>query len=68
MQEKRNVKLVTTERGRTYFVSEPNVDTAKFIIVNLSATETRKTQIPKNKTVNLGFSILNLSETVMYEF
>ena len=37
--EKTNIKLVTTERRRNYFVSEPNYHTSKNFIENLLAIE-----------------------------
>ena len=35
----RDIKLVTTEKRRNYFVSEPNQHTTKFFTENLLATE-----------------------------
>ena len=64
----RSIKLVTTERRRNYLVSEPNYHTTKFFTENLLAKEMRKTQILMKKSVYLGLSILDLRETVMYEF
>ena len=64
----RNIKLVTTKRRRNYLVSEPNHYIAKFFTENLLGIEMRKTQIPMNKSIYLGLSILNLSKTVMYGF
>ena len=37
-----NIKLVTTERGRNYLVSEPYCHTTKFFTENLLAIEMRK--------------------------
>ena len=65
VRKHRNIKLVTTEKGRNYLVSEPNYHTVKFFTENLLAAEMRKTM---NKPVYLGLSILDLSKTVMYEF
>ena len=64
----RNIKLVTTERRRNYLVWEPNYHTTKFFTETLLAIEIRKTQILMNKRVYLGFSILDLSKTIKYEF
>ena len=50
----RNIKLVTTERGRNYLMSELNCHTTKFFKENLLAIEMRKTQILMNKSVYLG--------------
>ena len=68
VRKDRNIKLVTTERRRNHLVSEPNYHTAKFFTGNLSAIETKKTQIIMNKPVYLGLSILDLIKTLMYEF
>ena len=38
----RDIKLVTTERRRNYFLSEPNFDNAKFFTENLLPIETKK--------------------------
>ena len=64
----RNIKLVTTERRRNYLVWEPNYHTTKFFTETLLAIEIRKTQILMNKRVYLGFSILDLSKAIKYEF
>ena len=68
VRKHRNIKLVATERRRNYLVSEPNYHTTKFFTENLLATDMRKTQILINKPVYLGLSILDLSNTVIYEF
>ena len=68
VRKHRNIKLVATERKRSYLVSEPNYHTTKFFTENLSAIEMKKTQITMNKPVYLDLSILDLSKTVMYEF
>ena len=68
LRKHRNVKLVTTERRRNYLVSEPNYHTTKVFREGLLAIEITKTQRLMNKPVYLGLSILDLSETVMYEF
>ena len=64
----RDVELVTTKRTRNYLVSEPNCYSAKFFTKNLLVIETKKAQILMNKSVRLGFSILELSKILMYEF
>ena len=68
VRKHRNIKLVTTERGRTYLVSESNYHTTKFFTENLLATEIRKTQILMKNPVYLGLSILDMSKALMYEF
>ena len=58
VRKHRDIKLVTTEKARIYFVSEPNYHTTKFFIQYLLATETKTTEILMNKLVYLGLSIL----------
>ena len=69
LRKHRDIKLVTTERRRTYLMFEPNYDTTKFVTEHLLAIEMKKkTEILMNKPVNLGLSILCLSKTLMHEF
>ena len=42
VRKHRNIKLVTTEKRRKYFVSEPNYHTTKFFIENLLAIKKEK--------------------------
>ena len=63
-----DIKLVTTERRRNYLVPEPNYYTTKFFAENLLAIGMKKTEITMKKPVYSRLSILDLSETVMYEF
>ena len=68
VRKHRDIKLVTTERRKNYLVSEPKYRTTKFFTKNLLALELKETQIIMNKTVYLGFSILDISISKMYEF
>ena len=68
VRKHRDITLVTTKRRRNYLVSEPNHHTTKFFTEDLLATEMKKTQILVNKTVYLGFSILELSKILSYQF
>ena len=61
MRKHRNIK-------RNYLVLELNYHTTKFLTENLLAIWMGKTQILMNKPVYLGLSILDLIQTVMYEF
>ena len=61
VRKHKSIKLEITESRWNYLVSEPNYHTTKFFAENLLATEMRKTQIPMNKPVCLGLSILDLS-------
>ena len=66
----KNIELLnlSTERKRNYLVSEPNYHTRKFFPENLFAIEMKKKEIIVNKPVYLGFSILELSKILTYEF
>ena len=61
IRKHRDIKLVTTEKGRNYLVSEPNYHATKFFTETLLAMKMKK-------TVYLGLSMLDLSKTVIYEF
>ena len=65
VRKHRDIKLVTTEKGRNYLVPEPNYHTTKFSIENLLAIKIRKTQILMNKLVYLGLSIFDL---ILYDY
>ena len=43
VRKHRDIKLVATERRRSYLVSEANYDSAKFFTEHLLAIEMRKT-------------------------
>ena len=64
----RNILLATTEMRRNCLVSEPNYHTTKFFTDNLLAIKMRKIQLLTNKPVSLGSSILDMINTVIYEF
>ena len=68
VRKHRDIKLVTTERRRSYLVSEPNFHTTKFFAENVLVVEMKKTEILMNKRVYLGLSILELSKILMYKF
>ena len=58
VRKHRDIKLVTTERGRNYLASEPNYHATKFFTENLLA----KSETLMNKPVYVGLSILQLSK------
>ena len=68
VRKHRDIKLVTTDEKRNKLVSEPNYQTIKQFSENLLAIEMKKTKVKMNKPVYLGMSILDISETLMYEF
>ena len=68
VRKHREVKLFT-KNERNYLVSEPNYHNTKFFTEYLLAIDMKKkTQIIMNKPFYLGFSILELSKILLYEF
>ena len=68
IRKHRDIKLVTTDKRRNQLVSERNYHTTKCRSEDLLAIEMKKTKVKMNKPVYLGFSILEISKTLMYEF
>ena len=68
IRKQRNIKLVTTDKKRSKFVSEPNYQTINLISEDLSIIEMKKTKVKMNKPIYLGLSILEISKILMYEF
>ena len=68
IRKHRDIKLVTTDKRRSKLVSEPNYHTINFISEDLSIIEMKKTKVKMNKPIYLGLSILEISNTLMYEF
>ena len=68
VRKHRNIKLVTTDKRRNQLVSEPNYHTRKWFSECLLAIKMTKIKVKMNKPVYLGFSILEISKTLMYEF
>ena len=64
----RDIKLVTTEKRRIKLVSEPNYHITKQFSKNLLPIEMKKAKVKMNKPLCLGMSILDITETLMYEF
>ena len=64
----KDITLVTTDKRRNQFALEPNYHTTKYFSENLIAVEMKETKVKMNKPVYLGMSILDISETLMYEF
>ena len=68
VRKHRDIKLVTTEEGRTKLVSEPNYHTTKPCSENLLAIEMKKAKVKMNKPLYLGMSIIDISKTLIYDF
>ena len=67
VRKHRDIKLVTTKWRRNDLVPEPNYHTTKLFTQHLLAIEIKKTEIPINKAVYLGLSILRLSKILVYD-
>ena len=61
----RNIKLVTTDKGRNQLVSEPNYHTTQYFPENLIAIEMKKTKAKMNKLIYLGMLILDISKILI---
>ena len=68
VRKSRGIKLVTTNKRRSYLVSEPNYHTTKCFSENLIAIKMKKIKVKMNKSLCLGLSILEISKTLMYTF
>ena len=68
IRKHRDIKLVTTDKKRRKLVSEPNYHTINLISEDLSIIEMKKIKVQMNKPIYLGLSILEIRETLMYEF
>ena len=68
IRKHRDIKLVTMDKKRSKFVSEPNYHTINLISEDLSIIEMKKTKLKMNKPIYLGLSILEISKILMYEF
>ena len=68
IRKHRDIKLVTTDKKRSKWVSEPNYHTINLISEDLSIIEMKKTtKVKMNKPIYLGLSILEISKILMYE-
>ena len=68
VRKHRHIKLVTAEKRRNQLVSEPNYHTTKYFSENLLPMQMKISKVKMNKPLYLGFSILEISKTLMYEF
>ena len=67
VRKHRDIKPFTAEKRRNYLVFEPNYHAETFFTEHLLAIELNKTEIPRNKAVYFGLSILKLNKILMYE-
>ena len=64
----RDIKLVTTNKGKYHLVSEPNYPTKKCFSENLLTIEMKKVNVKMNKPVYLRLSILDIRKITMHEY
>ena len=64
----RDIKLITAEYKRNKLASEPNYHSTKCISKHLLVMEMKKTEVKMNKPIYLGQAVLDLSNTLMFEF
>ena len=68
VRKDRDIKLVTTDKRRNQLVSKPNYHITKYFSEDLWAIGMKKIKVKINKPMYLGMSMLDISETLMYEF
>ena len=68
VRKHKDIKLVITDKRRNQLVAEPNYHAIKGFSENEVAIEMKKAKVKMNKPEYLGFSILDISKTLMYEF
>ena len=66
VREHRDIKPVANNR-RCHLMSEPNYQTTKSFSQKLLAIKINITEVKTNKPLYLGLSILDISETAMYD-
>ena len=64
----RNIKLVNNEEEYLKNVMKPNFKSGTLLGPDLMGCEIGKVRVVMNKPVYLGYAILDLSKTIMYEF
>ena len=64
----RDIKLVTSDKGRKRLVSEPYYHSHENFSDHLMAIEIKHTRVKMTKPLYLGMSKLDISKILMYEF
>ena len=67
VRKHRDIKLVTTDKGRYKLVYEFNYNTINCFPKGLLTIEMKKIEVKMNKLVYLGLPILEISKTLIYE-
>ena len=64
----RDIEIVATDKRRSILASEPNYHSSKYISKDFLIMEMKKAEVKMNKPIYLGQAILDIRETLMYEF
>ena len=68
LRNRTNIDLVHQEKRAKKLVAAPTFHAFKVITEDLVAIERRKTTLVLNRPIYVGFSILEMSKTLMYDF
>ena len=68
LRKRTNIKLITDENMLNKYVSKPGFVNRKIFNEDLVAVHNKKEKLVLNKPVYVGFSILDLSKFLMYDF
>ena len=64
IRKQRDIKLVTTNKKRNQFISNPNYHITKYFSEDVLAMEMKKIKVKINKPVYLHLSVLDISKTL----
>ena len=68
VRNRRTVELVTSEEKLKKLAAQPSFKQFKIFHENLVAVERAKVELTLNRPIYVGFAILDLSKTLMYDF
>ena len=68
LRNRRTVELVTSEEKLKKLAAQPSFKQFKIFHENLVAVERAKVELMLNRPIYVGFAILDLSKTLMYDF
>ncbi len=63
-----DIRLVSETEKYTKLVSKPNFEKSTFFVKDLAAVHLRKTEVKFNQPIYIGMTILDISQTLMYNF
>ena len=68
LRKRVNVELINTRKRLHKQVAKPNFKTFKIFNEDLVAVELKKVKLLMNRPIYVGFTVLELSKTLMYDF